>query len=164
MNTKVTATGMQVKAKADQVFLQIVNSTTQFSDTTAQNTAATTNEVKEIGASNVVKTFDATNPVAYDGSTIVWVANHSIDPSSSVAAGSYTNVTTQATATDETNTYTQINTFKVRLNPTTGVTKAAGNLRVTDVKFDATTLALTTDPMRNAVSVLVVCGEKKSVV
>ncbi|NLE04905.1 MAG: hypothetical protein GX638_08900, partial [Crenarchaeota archaeon] len=48
MNTTVTATGMQVTAQSNNLFLQIINSTGEFSDTESQNSAIATTASKDV--------------------------------------------------------------------------------------------------------------------
>lgn len=170
MNTKVTATGMQVNAKAENKFLQIIAGTDAFSDTTAQTSAEAKNASKEVrpvtavqavvttvGASSITKltTENATSVMAAD---IKWAEAFSNDPTSSTKATDYTDVSLAAVATEgNTNKYTLVNTFKVRLNAAMGV-KTAANLAVQSV-----TIAATGDTAKNellpAVRVLITCGD-----
>lgn len=158
MNTTVTATGMQVKAKADQVYLQIINLGGTFSNTDPQNTVVASNASKEISVSNVVKANGGATTTLFDGTAAVWVTNVSLTPGSAAPAGAYVTID-QGVADAGLANYALINDFQVRLNPTAGVDTAADPLKVTGVTFDSTTLALT-DPMRNAVSVLIKAGTR----
>lgn len=157
MNTTVSATGMQVKAQADQVYLQIINEDGLFSDTAAQNTAAAKTATKTIAATNVVKANNTTSVTTFDGTSAVWVTNVSNTPTSAVATGNYVTLDTTTNGDAALANYALINTFKFRLNPTTGVTTAPDPLKATAVTFDTDTLEIT-DPMRNAVSVFVSSG------
>lgn len=160
MNTTVKAKGMEVKAKADSKFLQIVNENTEFSDAAAQIEAEAVNKTKNIRPTAAVKevTDDALTALdnTIDASAIKWAEAFSEDPNSSTKTGKYNEVTTQATATSETNVYTLINTFKVRMNPKTGIPTAT-DLQVTGVTVTAT--ATEKEQLKPAVSVLFVCGE-----
>lgn len=160
MNTTVKAKGMEVKAKADSKFLQIVNANTEFSDAAAQIEAEAVNKTKEIRPTAAVKevTDDALTALdnTIDASAIKWAEAFSADPDSSTKTGKYNEVTKQATATDGTNVYTLINTFKVRMNPKTGIPTAT-DLQVTGVTVTAT--ATEKEQLKPAVSVLFVCGE-----
>lgn len=159
MNTTVTATGMQVTAKSDTKFLQIVNSTGSFSASEAQISATATNDKKEVRPTTAVKTIADDALTALDNATtasaIKWAEAFSDDPAVSTATSTYTDVTAKATATDSTNVYTLINDFKVRLNPNTGG-KTATNLAVSGVTITATN---SKDYLKSAVKVLFVCDD-----
>lgn len=160
MNTTVSANGMQVKAKAESKFLQIVNETTEFSDSAAQTEAEAVNKTKDIRPTAAVKGVTDDALTALDdtiaATAIKWAEAFSADPSSSTKTGKYKEVTTQATATNDTNVYTLINTFKVRMNPKTGISEAT-NLAVTGVTVTVT--ATGKEQLKDAVSVLFVCGD-----
>lgn len=160
MNTTVSAKGMQVKAKAESKFLQIVNADTDFSDTIAQIEAEAVNKTKDIRPTAAVKEVTDDALTALDNtiaaSAIKWAEAFSADPNSSTKTGKYIDVTTPATADGATNLYTLINTFKVRMNPKTGISEAT-NLAVTGVTVTAT--AAEKEQLKAAVSVLFVCGE-----
>lgn len=167
MNTKVTASGMQVNAKANSQFLQIVNSNGTFQDNAAQV------EAKAVTSSKDLRPVTAVAGIAEDKkslteltstttvSNIKWAEAFSNDPASSAKATDYSDVSTAAKATTGyTNVYTLINSFKVRLNPKTGATTAS-NLKVQSVAIDSTNTTAN-DAMKKAVRVLIVCGEKWS--
>ena len=160
MNTTVKAKGMEVKAKADSKFLQIVNEDTEFSDAAAQIEAEAVNKTKDIRPTAAVKGVTDDALTALDNtiaaSAIKWAEAFSADPNSSTKTGKYNEVTKQATAIDGTNVYTLINTFKVRMNPKTGISTAT-DLQVTGVTVTAT--ATEKEQLKPAVSVLFVCGE-----
>ena len=143
MNTSVTAKGMSVTAKNESKYLQIVaGADTEFHATNAQVEATALNANKVLRPTSLVRKInDGNKSVAtYDGSTqLVWVEAFSNDPDKSNIAedNSYIDVSTAATALDDTNLYTLYNIFKVRMNPTTGV-KSAGPLSVASVKVTAT--------------------------
>ncbi len=164
MNTTVTAKGMQVTAKSDSKFLQIINTAdgSAFADNTAQIEATAANASKQVRPTVAMKEgTPGTNLVALtqtdSAAAIKWGEAFSNDPASSTKNGNIVNVTTLATATDNTNIYTLINDFKVRLNPKTGATSAT-NLTVGSVTVTSTN-ETANDVMKDAVRVLIVCGE-----
>lgn len=164
MNTTVTAKGMQVTAKSDSKFLQIINTAagSAFADDTAQIEATAANASKQVRPTVAMKEgTPGTNLVALtqtDSATAIkWGEAFSNDPASSTKNGDILNVTPLATATDNSNIYTLINDFKVRLNPKTGATSAT-NLTVGSVTVTSTN-ETANDVMKDAVRVLIVCGE-----
>ena len=157
MNTEVVAQNMQVTAKAEQVYLQIVEGDADFHATDAQTIATATNTTEGLTPTAVVKALSQTTKpndtiTAFDGSDIVWVTAQSDNPGQSNKAGVYQDVTNQVTDKDD-SAYALLNTFKIRLNPKTGLQTANGPLRVQTVSIGGTE-----DSIRDAVSVLVVCG------
>lgn len=165
MNTTVTAKGMQVTAKSDSKFLQIISTAdgSAFADNTAQIEANAANPSKQVRPTYVMKQGTSeTDFVAItkdDASTAFkWVEAFSSDPTSSAKNGNYSNVTALATATDNTNIYTLINDFKVRLNPKTGAT-TANNLTIGSVTVTSTNTTTANDVLKDAVRVLIVCGD-----
>lgn len=170
MNTKVTATGMEVHAKSDSQFLQIVAGSDAFSNDAAQTSADAKNKTKEVRPVTAVKNVDTTTPGSttitaftsenakdVKASDIKWAEAFSNDPTSSTKVGDYTDVSTAAVASTESNVYTLINTFKVRLNPSTGATTAQ-NLKVQSLTVTATADGKT--ELLPAVRVLITCGDK----
>lgn len=156
MNTTVTASGMKVEATADQVYLQIQNKGTAFSETDAQTGVTTKVESKKLLPTNVVKTFDKTTPVAFDGGTgFTWVSNFSSDPDSATKAGDYTEVNAENLTS-----YALKFEYTIRLKPGTGASVAPGKLKVAEVKFANDTA---NSGLKGAVSVLVVCGDYSAV-
>lgn len=169
MNTTVKATGMEVKAKAENKFLQIVAGTDEFSDKTAQTSAEAKNASKYVrpvtavqavddtkDASSITK-FTAENATSVKAADIKWAEAFSKDPTTSTKATDYLDVSAAAVATDDANKYTLVNTFKVRLNAAMGVTTA------NDLAVQSVTIAATGDTAKNellpAVRVLITCGE-----
>lgn len=142
MNTTVIADGMQITAKNESKYLQIVaGASTQFDDTEQIKATATK-------ASNILRPTALVSAIAeggdsitpYAGSTtLVWTEafSNDFDVSDKAAANKYLDVTTAATAEDASNVYTLYNIFQVRMNPTTGV-EDGGALNVTNVKITAT--------------------------
>jgi len=158
MNTTVAATGMTIKAKGDQVFLQIVDGsgtveTGTFFDGQNQITASASNAQTSLAAANVVGGLgtdedDKQTIVDYNRTNVVWVTNHSVNPGSAGPSGDYTEISEVSLPY-----YALINTFKIRLDPLAGDVNAPDPLKVTSVAFGAGTPS--DEPMRNAVSVLV---------
>lgn len=161
MNTTVVAQNMQIKAVSETRFLQIVNNTDAFDNSAAQTEADADIATKNVRPTSAVSAFTTTSITALtdsdDASDIKFVEAFSNDPATSTRATNYTDVTTAAKASDATNVYTLINIFKVRLNPTTGIS-SANNLTVQDVTVTATASAKV--QLLPAVRVLVVCGEE----
>lgn len=160
MNTTVTANGMEVKAKSESEFLQIINEDGTFSDTDAQATATaktTTNKIKPITAvkeiaENKKSVTQLDNTVL--ASNIKWAEAFSADPTKSEKATDYKEI--QSTALND---YVLLNTFKVRMNPKTGVQESAGKLKVSDITVSSTNTTTANDALKAAVSVLFVCGD-----
>ena len=142
MNTKVTATGMSITAKNESQYLQIVaGADGVFSDTAAQISAQATLASKSLRPTSLVGAIvdDGESINAYAGSTtLYWVEAFSSDPADHEKRDdmNYDDVTTKATSTGAENIYTLYNVFKVRMNPTTGVSSAR-NLYVDSVKIQA---------------------------
>ena len=165
MNENVTAKGMTVTAKADQVYLQIVTDATDFDEATAQTSADATNSgYTGSGESKTPNTFLPITVGSTSGtigltageggllsSAINWYVNYSNDPDKYEAANDYTNIPEDA---DNFDSYCLVNTFYVRLNPATNVVTTSSPLR----SGIATSFA-DADPMALSVSVLVVCGD-----
>ena len=151
MNENVKATGMEVKAKGDQIFLQIVNKDTPFASGTKQDTAEAiktwTAETDNILPTNV-KTMSGSDYTAYTGSgDFVWVRATGTDVDNYLPDGGYTTVSGS--------TYYLENTFYIRLDPTAGADKANGKLKVSNVKI--TTSGGESTNFSKCLSVLVVC-------
>lgn len=152
VNTDVTATGMSVTAKADQVFLQISSSDAFNSeqsmmsatapDATKQATLLPTNVVESLNGGTVVE-YKA-GSAAKD--TVKWVKNYSKEVDKHGPSGNYE-------AIGDAKDYYLLNTFYLRLNPAAG--------KVTADKPLTSTVALTGTPtgdLSKTVSVLVKCG------
>ncbi len=169
MNTKVTATGMEVNAKSESQFLQIVAGTDAFSNDAAQISANAKNDKKSVRPVTAVKKVVATpgatsittltseNAKDLQSSEIKWAEAFSNDPSSSAKVGDYKDVSENAIASTDDNIYTLINSFKVRLNPATG-SNIAANLKVQSLTITAKADGKT--QLLPAVRVLITCGEK----
>lgn len=172
MNENVTAKGMTVTAKADQVYLQIVNDATDFDDETAQTWANATNKGSATSGGVVTPTYSpitvasdlsedkkTLTPLTTTGTDvkylefddIKWYTSTSSDPAKSKTGNDYSEVTVD-TAENNLASYCLINTFYVRLNPATNITTTGSNLK-------CTVNATFTDDLAETVSVLVVCGE-----
>ena len=155
MNTTVTASNMQVQAKADQVYLQIKEKTGSFTDNGNHTSVPSTVEKKSLLPTNVYKSFNETTPVAFaGGKDFIWVSNYSVDADKSDKAGSYTDVT------EDVDSYALKFEYTIRLRPNTGATTAPGKLKVTAVEFEDKSA---TSGLKGAVSVLVVCGDYSAV-
>ncbi len=151
MNVDVSATGMTVTAKGDQIYLEIINATQSFDTTTGQTSVAAATATKEnlkpTAPVQGIKDSDNTQVDPYDGTKPVkWVTNTSNAIDQWQASQAYT-------LADD--TYYLVNTFKIRLNPDTGAV-TANPLYVSNVKF-ADGANITKD-FAKCVSVLVVCG------
>lgn len=152
MNTEVSATGMQVSAVGDQVYLQIVHKDTAWTTSEAHKSAAgTATTTGLIPAAVVAKTTipdaGAETVERYTGGTYSWVTNNSNAVDRWQPSSKYTNA-------DSTSYYLK-DSFKIRLNAAAGQTTAGAPLRVSAVTMTADA----DEPMANCVSVLVVCGE-----
>ena len=164
MNTTVTASGMKVEAKSDAKFLQIKN-TGAWNDTDAFTSVTLEAAKKSIYPTMPVKAIAEDNKsiTPFDGTTLVWVSTYSTDPSDATAGVGTSNNYTKVTDTVEDNYALKVD-FTVRLKPNSGAAEAA-NLKVTNVKFTATTQndADITDGLSSCLRVLFVCGENKVV-
>jgi hypothetical protein len=165
MNTDVTATGMQVTAKGDQVYLQIINETSAvvaektFQDGAAQRVAHTTLQSAEMLPVNVVDSRVETEVegkkrylscVDYAGANnLVWVTNVGESTTVGTASTDYTDVTEAANTAN--GKYYLKNTFKIRLDPTAGADAAAAPLHV-----GAITTTSSADAFKGCLSVLIV--------
>lgn len=164
MNTRVTATGMQVTAKSENQFLQIVAGEDSFADDQALISATAKNDKKAVRPVSAVKSFttDSITKLDTDSASTVkfaeikWVEAYSNDPTKSGRYGDYKEVAS-ATSTDTSNVHTLVNSFKVRLNPKTGATSAQ-NLKVASVTITSTN-ETANDALLSAVKVLIVCGD-----
>ena len=160
MNTTVKAEGMQVNAKTTSEFLQIVagNSDASFKDDEAQTTATADNASATLKPIAVAKAVTADALTALDATATVaeikWAEAFSKDPASSTKATNYNEI--QSTNLSG---YALINSFMVRMNPKTGVTESVNALKITNVAVTSTNGTAANDVMKNAVSVLFVCGE-----
>ena len=154
MNETVTATGMKVMAKGDQIYLQIIEQSGTFEDGAKQIEAAATiyngysvgGEEKQIKLlpTSVRKntgTLDVNALAAYDGTTIPgWVNAIGKDVNDGDADGDYTDVTSDANTNN--GKYFLKNTFKIRLDPTAGATQAKAALKVSSVTMSASVASL----------------------
>ena len=160
MNTDVSATNMQVTAKGDQVYLQIVSATTNFEDGKAQTKVENaTNDTKYI-PTNVYASMEGNTPSGFVGSsTFVWVKATSNDPAYSDnapnAEGEKSPVKYEAIDAETVpGAYAYLTSYKLRLDPKAGQTDG-DKLRVTSVAF-ATVPNADEDPLSTCVSVLIV--------
>ena len=177
MNESVSATGMSVQAKGDQVYLQIINPSAKKLDAEGQPTAE--NVVFENGANqtsaaatttglellpvNVVDainepetTGEAPNEVTtysceeYQGAgNLVWVTSIGKSNSVGTASSQYKDVTEDAN--NNNGKYFLKNTFNLRLDPTAGATTSAQPLKISSI-----TTSTNADAFKNCLNVLVV--------
>lgn len=151
MNSQVTASGMSVTAKADQIYLQIMPGEVAyaaFNDSESPLTSATAkNTTANIAPTNVYKNItDPENPAAYEGgSEYVWVTAMSGSPAEYEKDGDYS----EAAQAD----VSLMNTFSFRLSKKAGAAQADGALKVKSISFDSTAPA---DAIRNSLCVLFV--------
>lgn len=167
MNENVTATGMSVTAKGDQVYLQIVagKSTPQDGETPAVNVwenmdgkhtppvSATTLQSSEVLPVNVVQSINSQNKKEVvdfgtdgDYATMVWVTNVGTDNANGAASTEYTNVSSA-----DNGKYYIHNTFSIRLDPTAGADVAKKALTIQSIETSATA-----DAFQGCLNVLVV--------
>ena len=183
MNEKVTATGMQVTAQGNQVYLQIINPAAatgsaekSFVNGSAQTTATATTAKTPLLPVNVVKSVDTpVEKTGSDGTPLTDASGnklytYSCTPYDGTAAfqwvtsiGESTTVGTAATNYDEVlpaaiNTYALKNTFQIRLDPSAGASVAAGALDVAgiDATITGTVASGADDSFKKCLSVLVV--------
>ena len=157
VNESVDATGMSVSAVGDQLYLQIVDGASDFTNKEAHKSAAGSVKLAAdagLTPAAVVEKIDnigtgVDSVTAYNGGDFSWVTNTSDAADKSAAVNKYTNA--------DSTSYYLLNTFKIRLNPKAGDTAAANPLRAAGITFTGTT-----DPLGNCVSVLVV-GETSTV-
>ena len=173
MNENVTAKDMIIKAKGDQVYLQIVNPNTTkdgysktFINGAAQVDAyATVAAATELLPVNVKKATVSGETTTYSpyvsGSEFAWVTAIGKAPTANYGdnqTDGYAPVNDQYTVaphSDATPYYLE-NDFSIRLDPTAGAASAAGPLRVSNVSFATGTTH--SDAFSKTVCVLVVCG------
>ena len=166
MNETVSATGMSVTAKGDQVYLQIINPDQdgaatvghdkEFVSGKLQNTSVAKNSGSALLPTNVYKTFDAQSPVAYDGGAdMVWVkaTGTAVNDYEKNDEG-YTKITS-----DPQGIYYLKNTFQIRLDPTAGAESSSAPLKVRAVTLTGDTV----DQFEDSLCVLVVCTYESTV-
>lgn len=134
MNQSVSATGMQVTAKSESVWLQIANEDGASSDNGKSATAKTATG----------KIF----PAKWNGDGATgekWQTAVAAEPGASAKVGEYTDV-----ADGQKNDYRLFNTFKISVKENTAT--SASNLKVTTCKVTGTS------EFTDAIGVVVVCG------
>jgi hypothetical protein len=159
MNTTVTATGMQVTAVTNQLFLQIVGEGEDFDDDTAQTTKAAATNSTKYSPTNVYSEFSETEPEAFAGNgSIVWVSSNSNDPAKSGKEDGYTGLK-YTDVTGSVASYAFRTGYKLRLNPATkGEAPNGTNLQISSVSISAGYAEYADDNFLNCVSVLIKCG------
>ena len=175
MNSTVTASGMTVTAKTESVFLQIIKSGDAFDSSKAQVSAIIEYANSEgWGALKPTAPAATFTPAESGGTTgsktaltsgttfaaMEFVEAFSAAPGESAIRGGEDGVYTKVTdAAKAGGTYTLLNKFYVRLNPTAGP-QDAENLKVSAVNIESVDGAdddtNTNDVMKPAVRVLVV--------
>jgi hypothetical protein len=157
MNDTVKATGMNVTAKGDQIYLQIINEKGSFSAGAAQISASADTETEDLKPS-AVKSKEDDAYIDYDATKgVYWVTALGTSATDGTKLGNYS----EAANTEDTKYYLK-NIFKIRLDETAGNTVAPGALRVSGVNFEGADAEgkATVDALGTSVSVLVVCGSK----
>ena len=137
MNKNVTATGMSVTAKSDSVWLQIKN---------ADGASVDANKTQANGKIATANIY----PAKWNGTAAEekWQTASSDDPASATAnAAGYVDV-----SVGDVGDYRLLNTFTISIKENTA--PEAKNLKVKTCKVTGTSVFL------NAVSVVVVCGDK----
>jgi hypothetical protein len=144
MNTQVTATGMEVKAKADSIFLEI--SGKQDVDAQSEIVWGTTGtDMKANGEGKItpVELYPVAHNAFENAAAVAvaenWFYKYAKDPNSSASTGN-------ATPLGSLENYVYQTEFKVRLNP--NMVKEAENLRVTSVNL----------PENTGITLVLVCG------
>ena len=167
-NMNVEATGMTVTAKGEQIYLQIIKESDNFTPGDDQLSASATlthnpNPGEGLDPVNIqllptsVRTAGADDALSnYTGSTApAWVSAIGTDNTNGAAInGAYTNVTTDANANN--GKYFLKNSFYIRLDPTAGgLTSNA--LRVSSIDLATSITDATDKNFIKSLSVLVVC-------
>ena len=153
MNTTVEATGMQVSAVTDQVFLQIVKDGGTFQNGQIQSVASPDiNTTDKLAAVNIYTDDTAQTEFTGGNGTYVWLTTASKNP----ALSEKDTERDWAVVEDSTLTkYAYKTSYDLRLDPTAG-SVAGGRLKVTGVSFPANN-TYSDHAISGAVSVLVVC-------
>lgn len=156
MNDTVTAKGMQVTAKADQIYLQILKGKDQtFAPNLAQNTVTDEENNAVYVPTNVCASIDesAGTVVKYtSGTDYVWVTANSNDPTQSGYEGMKYRKVDDAKLTTS---YAYKTDYTLRLDPSAGGTNS--NKLWASVSLQET---YTGDKLANCVSVLIKCGNQ----
>ena len=145
MNTQVTATGMEVKAKADSIFLEIsgkqdVDAQSKIVwGTTGTDMATDETEGKIIPVELYPVAHNTFADATAAATATNWFYKYAQDPNSSASTGN-------ATKLGSLEKYVYQTEFKVRLNP--NMVKEAENLRVTSVDL----------PENTGITLVLACG------
>ena len=135
MNTTVTADGMSITAKNDSKYLQIIKAGDSFDNEAAQTSATAVNASNEVRPVTIVNSLesDKKTVVPYDGNTApVWVEAFSASPDQSEMREN-----SEYKVVSNLEGHALVNTFKVRMNPATGVDEGE-DLYVSGVTVTAT--------------------------
>ena len=130
-NSQVTATGMVIKAESTNAFLEIKNGGDHWNENTS-NVTADAKGNKTIKPTSLVSAFNNGDKTvtAYEdgGDTHKWVSATASSVENGAATSDFVDATKAAEASDNTNLYTLISDFDLRLRYTAGMTKDNYNL------------------------------------
>ena len=137
MNEKVTAKGMNVTAKGNQVYLQIATASDGFTDGSAQTEAGALKKDYELLPSTVVKGIKEGNNKQTDpyvtGGAFTFVTN--ISNGEAGGLGAYLPAGEYSEATNGTNKYYLDNSFFFRLDPSAGAEASTSGLKVNSISL-----------------------------
>ena len=130
-NSQVTATGMVIKAESTNAFLEIKNGGDHWNENTS-NVTADAKGNKTIKPTSLVSAFNnedkTVTPYQDNETSHKWVSATASSVENGAATSDFVDVTTAAEASDNTNLYTLISDFDLRLRYTAGMTKDNYNL------------------------------------
>lgn len=157
-NSQVTATGMVIKAESTNAFLEIKNAGDNWKEDKS-NVTADAKGNKTIKPTSLVSAFNNGDKTvtAYEdgGETHKWVSATASSVENGTATSDFVDVTTAAEASDNTNLYTLISDFDLRLRYTAGMTTDNYNL---SAKVDWTAES-TGGALADSIKVFMVIGE-----
>ena len=169
-NMNVKATGMTVTAKGEQIYLQIIKESEDFTPGANQLSASATKthnpnpgdglepvniqllptSVRTAGADSALEAYNGTSAPA-------WVSAIGTSNTDGTAIGGvYSNVTNDANDTNNNGKYFLKNSFYIRLDPTAGGL-TANALRVSSIDLATSITDATDKNFIKSLSVLVVC-------
>ena len=159
-NSQVTATGMVIKAESTNAFLEIKNGGDHWNENTS-NVTADAKGNKTIKPTSLVSAFNNGDKTvtAYEdgGGTHKWVSATASSVENGAATSDFVDVTKAAEASDNTNLYTLISDFDLRLRYTAGMTKDNYNLSA-KVDWTASSTTTTKGALADSVKVFMVIG------
>lgn len=148
MNENVSATGMNVTAKGEQIYLQIVNANGESNETKTSAASTVTAPVDGL-LPTAPKTADGENiKDTYDGGAPIWVNAVGTSISNGDKNGNYAKVDDSVIAN-----YVLKNTFTISLDANAGITSVNKPLKVSSVLVNNGSAA---QEFTNSLSVLVV--------